>query len=274
MLNPIQQHCPALYASLQEAIAFPDATSLKQLWTEFDAATVDLNDEVLLQVAGEMIDQVADIFVLKTDRVAQRVMSRSRHNEPIVPIDFFDRFVRTTMHIDFDQFIEPIPLLDLSHLNGIDPQRDANTQVCAVCLRGASHPGSEDRDSDIAAAVVREVPIAVLVEWIELLQGLTEDAIDLELSDTVSTDAMPALAYEENVEAWSAQLSQHVASCPQERMSFSALVEALNLPPDAVWLALLLGDHPYELRRKHDNFYSESGIEIVRKDAQDAAESC
>ncbi|MBD2372762.1 hypothetical protein MCP04_30010 (plasmid) [Leptolyngbya boryana IU 594] len=49
------------------------------------------------------------------------------------------------------------------------------------------------------------------------------------------------------------------------------MVEALDLPASAIRLALLLGDHPYELRRKHDDFYSEVGIKVVRKDEQDSA---
>ncbi|MGG6264329.1 hypothetical protein [Leptolyngbya boryana] len=66
-------------------------------------------------------------------------------------------------------------------------------------------------------------------------------------------------------------MSAHLESRPQETTSFSALVEALDLPASAIRLALLLGDHPYELRRKHDDFYSEVGIKVVRKDEQDSA---
>lgn len=50
-------------------------------------------------------------------------------------------------------------------------------------------------------------------------------ASDSESSDSELIGAMQAVSHEANIEAWSAQLSGHLASCPEKRMSFSALVK-------------------------------------------------
>ncbi|BAU15432.1 hypothetical protein LEP3755_59900 [Leptolyngbya sp. NIES-3755] len=69
-----------------------------------------------LQVAGEAIVQLATIFEAKYGEVSKQVeqvkaqVSGSR-NEPIVPQDFFDRWVRQSMMVNLDQFIEPVAQL-------------------------------------------------------------------------------------------------------------------------------------------------------------------
>lgn len=227
---------------------------LRQLWAEFDRATLDFDDELLLQVAGEMIDQMTDLFALKTHAMAQALRSGS-HNEPIVPIDFFDRFVIQEVHIDLDRFIEPIGLLDLSHLDGLEHQRE--------WMPSAHEDVIKTVEPEIESPIVKEVPVAVLVDWINLLQGLTADSTDAEESDSIN--AIQALSHEENIEGWSAQVSAYLESDSNQLPSFSALVEALNLSPSEVWLALLLGNDCYQLQRSNDDFYSEAGIEIVRQ---------
>ena len=253
MLTLIQKHCPKLDALLQEAIKFPYLVKLGQLWEEFDRAIVDLDDAVLLQVAGEVIAEIADIFATRATRVAQIVMAVPSRGGPRVPIDFFDQFVVQTMHIDFDQFIEPIPNLKFS------PQLASLIEEPKAVI---------DANLEIESSIATEVPVAVLVEWIELLEELTTEVKELttDAIDSDTVDTVRSLAQEEDIEGWSAQVNHYLLSCSQEKILFSEVVEPLGLPSSAVWLALLLGDCPYQLQRGDDDFYSEMGIEIVRKE--------
>lgn len=118
----IQLEIP-LFDHLQIALSAPQEAELLDLLRLFDTAISGLEDRVCLAVAADAIVQLATIFEAKYGEVSKQVAQfkadvRGERNEPVVSIDFFDRFVRQSMMVNFDQFIEPIERLPLpSHLN-------------------------------------------------------------------------------------------------------------------------------------------------------------
>lgn len=105
-----------LFYHLQDAIADPQEAQLLELLREFDAAILRLEDQHRLEVAADAILQLATIVEAKYIGVIEEVKTQVRSSvsrDPIVQIDFFDRFVRQSMVVNFEQFIEPIELLPL-----------------------------------------------------------------------------------------------------------------------------------------------------------------
>ena len=72
---------------------------------------IDLDTRSQLRVAGEAVCQIADVFCDRSSYLFEELLSRAVKDEPIMADDAFDRYVRQSMVVDFDQFIEPLPSL-------------------------------------------------------------------------------------------------------------------------------------------------------------------
>ncbi|RUT02001.1 hypothetical protein DSM107010_63790 [Chroococcidiopsis cubana SAG 39.79] len=102
----------------------PEDADLASLWQEVEAAIVDLDCSSQLQVAGEAIVQITDVFEVRSLRAFEEIQATTSHDGPVMPSDAFDRYVRQTMQIDFEPYIEPLTNLprkapQLSNVDGI-----------------------------------------------------------------------------------------------------------------------------------------------------------
>ena len=124
--------------------------------------------------------------------------------------DAFDRYVRQSMVVDFDQFIEPLQSL---------PKK--------------SHEQAKNINS-----VVAEIDKEVLIQSLEQESLLS---FEEEFKRAIST------AHAEDVSAWIEAIAHCIAnsSCP---MRLTNLQKALKLPIVETWLGLLLGDFKLEQR--------------------------
>lgn len=90
-----------LWGELKDALEMPELTNLQQLWLCLDAALVSLETQQQLQVAGDAIIQVAQIVFERSLLTLEEIESVTQDSGPVVSADFFDKFVRQSMHIDF-----------------------------------------------------------------------------------------------------------------------------------------------------------------------------
>lgn len=215
-----------LWNAIQVAITEPQDANLASLWQEVEAAIVDLDCFGQLQVAGEAIVQITDVFEARSQLAFEEIQATTSHDGPVMPQDAFDRYVRQTMQIDFEQYIEP-----LSNLPRKAPQLS----------------DVEDIISSIIAPVDRHALIDVL--------ALTE-LIDSELAYQQAI----ALSHEEDVSqcgaAISTWLNQHDRAVPLLK-----LVRSLRMPLVHIWLGLLHNGFVLEQRGE---FYQTKHVWVLR----------
>lgn len=248
----MEQWILPFYAYLQDAISAPQDVELETLWEWFDLAIADLDDQAKLKVAGEAIFQIAAVFAAKTGMALEEVMASASQDGPEMRLDEFDCYVRQTMQIDLEQYIEPISSLDVPD--------------CPITPWSAWQE-LQARQA-VESSVINEISTSVLEEWIGLLQELTD------VSEEAQIEKIKELSHGEDIEAWSARLINCLKKLrrrhKQRPISFLDVLQALRLPPaetSEIWLAFLLGDHPYQLQRIAHDFYSVVGIEVVIADS-------
>ncbi|MEP0919766.1 hypothetical protein NC981_23345 [Leptolyngbya sp. DQ-M1] len=254
----IQLEIP-LFDSLQDAIASPQDAQLLDLLREFDAAIANLDDRHVLEVASEAILRLAMIVEAKYVGVIEGVQAEvqaSQSRDPIVPIDFFDRYVRQSMLVNLDQYIEPIPLLPLP------VQLEGDWAIAsALDLGCVSEP-----------EMMQAIQEAMIDDAAVLLEGLPDRNA---ASQPMDLDAVKHLAHGEELDHWSAELVEAIEKLQtRKRKSISLLDLVCTLESSRtrskrkdclidLWLAFLLGKHSYHLCRIAHDFYSMVGIKVV-----------
>jgi hypothetical protein len=159
-------------------------------------------------VAGEAIGQIADLFCDRSNLCFEHLLAYASHGEPVMSDHAFDRYVRQSVVVDFEQFIQPLESLP----------RKSSEKI-------------KDDDS-VVGAVDKEVLLQVL-EQEDLLSW--EDKLDLALS----------IAHDEDVSAWIEAIAVCLKS-NDVPMHFIDLQNKLKLPIVEIWLGLLLGDFKLE----------------------------
>ena len=154
--------------------------------------------------------QIADLFCDRSSFLFEELHSRAVKGEPIMADDAFDRYVRQSMVVDFDQFIEPLQSLPRKIS---EPTKHGNSMV-----------GTIDKE--------------VLIQALEQESLLS---VEEEFERAIST------AHTENVSAWIEAISLCIANnfSPMRLIDLKA---ALPLPIVETWLGLLLGDFKLEQR--------------------------
>jgi hypothetical protein len=175
-----------------------------------DLTLVDLDTRSQLRIAGEAVCQIADLFCDRSNFLFEELHSRAVNGEPIMADDVFDRYVRQSIVVDFEQFIEPLQSLPRKIP---EPTKHGNSMV---------------------GAIDKEVLIQALEE--ESLLSLEE-----EFERAIST------AHAEDISAWVEVIAQCITdnSYPIRLMD---LQKAVQLPIIETWLGLLLGDFNLEQR--------------------------
>lgn len=243
-----------LHDQIQAAIESPQDADLMPLLRAFDAAIEGLDDQSLLAVAGETLSKIAAVFAAKYDVVFEEIAASGSKDGPVMSIDAFDCYVRSSMLIDFDQYIEPIPMLNLPALSE-DFYSVGNDLVIYQDVE--------------TSRVSKVVTLATIEDWTQLLQNLTDTTEADQLND------IKDLAHDEEIEVWTQALRtliEQLRNRKQANLPFLDLVDAvmqsreeqtLKECSSEIWLAFLLGNHPYQLRRTDHDFYSAIGLEVV-----------
>jgi len=199
-----------LWDVISTARQTPEDANLPMVFKLLDLTLIDLDTRSQLRIAGEAVCQIADLFCDRSNFLFEELHSRAVKGEPIMADDAFDRYVRQSMVVDFDQFIEPLQSL---------PRKI-----------------SEQRKS--GNSIVGEIDKEVLIKALEQESLLS---LEEEFERAIST------AYAEDVSSWIEAITQCIAiNFPPMRLV--DLQAVLSLPIVEIWLGLLLGDFKLEQR--------------------------
>lgn len=214
-----------LWDVLQAAVQTPEAADLEQLWQEVEASIVDLECAGQLSVAGEAITRITAVFGARSQLAFEELMATASQDGPIMREDAFDQYVRQTMQIEFDEYVEPLGSL---------PRKLP-----------------ELSQMDASQSIVAEVEPARLIEALNEVIKVIDPEIAYQ-------EAM-AIAHDEDVSEWGneieAWLSQH-----DRAVSLLTLQRSLSMPLVQIWLALLLNGFVLEQRGE---FYDLNQVWIL-----------
>jgi len=216
----------SLWNVLRSAIADPAAAELSTIWQALDGALLDLPIVAQLEMSSRAIAEVTDIFEVQAGLIFELLDATATMDGPTMASDAFDRYVRQSMEIDFDDYIEKLePLERMPRSNTSQPQDDEfYSQVQSV-----------DKTT--------------------LIESLHEE---ITLSDAAVRESVMSVAHGEDVSEWLAIIRSYALNEPLDGNSiieFQHLLKQLKLQWVELWLGLLLGG--YELIRDEtcDNFY-------------------
>lgn len=181
-----------LWGELKDAAEVPELANMQHLWLALDAALAVLSTQEQLQVAGDAITQVARIATERWLLTLSDIDSAMQDEGPVVPADFFHKFVRQSMHVDLAQFVEPPP----------------------PWPRCSSQHRKQRFDND-GCSVVAVIDKAALLE-----------VLSPELDDETALSEALAVAHTEDVSAWVEAISHHFDSTQAVSLSLIELVQA------------------------------------------------
>ena len=199
-----------LWDVISTARQTPEEADFLMVFKLLDLTLVDLDTRSQLRIAGEAVCQIADLFCDRSSFLFEELHSRAVKGEPIMPDDAFDRYVRQSMVVDFDQFIEPLQSL---------PRKI---------------PEPTKHGNSIVGAIDKEV----------LIQALEQESllsVEEEFERAIST------AHAEDVSAWVEAIAQCITN-NSHPICLKDLQKTLKLPIVEIWLGLLLGDFKLEQR--------------------------
>ena len=193
-----------LWEAIASASQSPNEADLPMVFNLLDLILVELDTRSQLRVAGDAVGQITDLFCDRSNLCFEHLLAYANHGEPMMSDHAFDRYVRQSVVVDFEQFIQPLKSL---------PRRSSEK--------------IKDGDS-VVGAVDKEVLLQVL-EQEHLLSW--EDKLDLALS----------IAHDEDISAWIEAIAVCLKSNAAP-MRFLDLRNSMKLPIVEIWLGLLLGD--------------------------------
>jgi hypothetical protein len=199
-----------LWDVLSTARQTPEDANLPRVFELLDLTLVDLDTRSQLRIAGEAVCQIADLFCDRSNFLFEELHSRAVNGEPIMADDAFDCYVRQSMVVDFDQFIEPLQSLPRKIS---EPTKHGNSMVGAI-------------DKEV------------------LIQALEQESllsVEEEFERAIST------AHAEDVSSWIEAIAHCIANSSSP-ISLMDLQATLPLPIVEIWLGLLLGDFKLEQR--------------------------
>ena len=93
---------------LEEAFEEPLEVDWDVLWDGLDMSLVGLGVSQQLQVASVALLQMVEVFRIRSMEAFEELEAYTSHDGPVMGDGDFACFVRQTMDIDFDQFIQPL----------------------------------------------------------------------------------------------------------------------------------------------------------------------
>ncbi|MGF2037200.1 MAG: hypothetical protein RMZ43_018080 [Nostoc sp. CmiVER01] len=195
---------------LDELSESPATSSLVPMWECLDAELEKLPLEAQLLTAALAFTQIADILKSRAEVLLQDTRDLNSPKGPIVSTDLFAGLVRTTMHLDLDDLIEPrTPQTFKPH----GPHQ-------------FSYPNQE---GDSVVAPVEKANVLAM------------------LDEVTSLEDVHNLASDEDVPKWQNAIANYLINVKDE-ISLVKLQRVLQMPMVEVWLGLLLGGFTLEQR--------------------------
>ena len=215
-----------LWSALEVAEDLPEEADLEEIWTSLDIALEALSVRAQLKLAGEAIARLAQIIQDRAWLTISELEQLGNTEGPIMPPGSFDRFVRQSMQVNFEPFIEapPVPPRMIQEVTQAEFPNDGRS-------------------------VVVELDQAALLEALEA-------EVEFDLPQTF--EQAISLAHSENVEEWNRAIQQCFVLQPHQANLFLELIRAIQSMSGeegnsqgvvvGTWLALLLGAYNLEQR--------------------------
>ncbi|MBD2124754.1 hypothetical protein [Trichocoleus sp. FACHB-262] len=218
-----------LWEDLKAASADPEGADIGLLLGELEAVVATVEEQNRLQVAAAAIEQMVQLYELRSGALLGDWEDRGRVEGPVVSGYWLTALVRQTMTFDLAQLLEP--------------------------------PVPEQRRRRVGAEGTGE-SVAGVVDKAVLLEALDE------IAPTEASDPL-AVAHAENVAAWSRAVVGWLERLATSRaVSLLELQQGLEMPLVEVWLGLLLtSEWHYTLEQRLD-FYEPSGVWLKLSESQ------
>jgi hypothetical protein len=214
-----------LWTALKNASDDPIAAEFYLVWNALDGLLPGLSVTQQLETASQAIVQVTDIFQVQAGLIFEGLDATATMDGPTMAADAFDRYVRQSMEIDFEDYIEAIESLERSPRTMRSPEDEFYSQVQSI-----------DKTT--------------------LLETLHEE---IALTDAEVESSAMSVAHGEDISEWIETIRDQLASLDRP-IEFQQLLTQVSLKLVELWLGLLLGG--YELRRSTESkdFYSFVGL--------------
>ena len=228
--SQIKQLELSLWNVLRSATEDPAAAKLSTIWQALDGALLDLPIVAQLEMSSRAIAEVTDIFQVQAGLIFELLDATATMDGPTMASDAFERYVRQSMEIDFDDYIEKLESLERS-------PRSNKSKL----------------QNDEFYSQVQSVDKTTLIE------SLHEEIIFSDsFSDAAIRESVMSMAHGEDISAWLAIIQSHLLNevlNSDSTIEFQYFLKQVKLQWVELWLGLLLGG--YELIRDEtcDNFY-------------------
>ncbi len=214
-----------LWTALKNASNDPIGAEFKLVWEALDGLMPGLSVSAQLETASRAIVQVTDIFQVQAGLIFEGLDATATMDGPTMTVDAFDRYVRQSMEIDFDDYIESVERPDRSARNVQPIDDEFYSQVQSI-----------DKTT--------------------LLETLHEEIL---LTDAEVQESAMSVAHGEDITEWIETIREQLQRFDRP-IELQQLLNAVNLKLVELWLGLLLGG--YELSRSVNSkdFYSFVGL--------------
>lgn len=202
-----------LEETLEEATENPSLANIKQIWQQLEPALTQLGLHEQLSLGGKAIEQLAKIYHSKAQWLLEEWEHTYNPQDPEVPSDWLQGFVKQSQQLDLSNLTAP------------------NT-------RPRKQKPSRPKDND---SLVGQVPKENILDMLDQVEAEEQKAKAL------------AVAHEENIQTWVAELSDWFQQNPQT-ISLLQLRHQLDWPLIQLWLSLLLGG--FKIEAMGSEFYS------------------
>lgn len=229
-MSQVEQLELPLWDLLKQATVAPDEADLSQLLDILDESLSHLDTVGQLQVAAEAIAQIVQVFQDRSTLAFEELDAMSSDAGPVMPEDAFNQYVRQTMEVDFEQFIEPLASL---------PRKSPERQ---------SLP---DENRSIVGELDQAALLQALDEQMNQHPGLT---------DAEAFSQAIAIAHDEDVSTWTGAVAQWMGEHQIASIPLIQLQQAIGMPLIQLWLALLLGGYAIEQR---GDFYETGQVWVL-----------
>lgn len=214
-----------LWTALKNASDDPIAAEFGLVWQALDGLLPGLSMSAQLETASRAIVQVTDIFQVQAGLIFEGLDAAATMDGPTMAADAFDRYVRQSMEIDFDDYLEPVERADRAPrtVRSIDDEFYSQVQS---------------------------------IDKTTLLETLHEEIV---LTDAEVHESAMAVAHGEDITDWIELIREQLQTFDRP-IELLQLFAAIRLELVELWLGLLLGG--YELSRSADSkdFYSVLGL--------------
>ncbi|MDX2240025.1 MAG: hypothetical protein NW224_05005 [Leptolyngbyaceae cyanobacterium bins.302] len=202
----MQQAATDLWQELKDGVAMPQTANLKRLCELLDWVIAQLPENQQLEVAGQAIEQIAEIYALRFNLLMgnwEEADALSEVELPLIDLEVLEAWVRQSMAVDLDALVDQPK-----------SKRNRDTQTL-----------------DPTDSVVAVVEPEVMLQMVEQIEAEEQNQM------------IRQLAGEEDPVRWSAAIACWMeANAPKQAVHLCKLQWSLKMPWVEIWLGLLLSN--------------------------------